>query len=196
MLRWSRVAHRSNVVDRWSTSQVIGATVPSFQRFPYRSRDILRLYRDFWRLVQRLPPDERGDAAFKLRNEFRSKRHLYGEKRIGKEYHAALARYEHAKESLALRDLRGTGIVRTSRHVETTDRDGARITDAKRAASRRVEAAGLEGMWAALQSRAGGCIPNLRNAPRSITVGSRGRALDPFRAEISARVGGNQHSSR
>lgn len=66
-----------------ASSQVLGAAVPSFARFPYKYRDTLYLYKEFLKLIHHhYPPEERRDLLFRLRNEFQSKRHLSGRKLI------------------------------------------------------------------------------------------------------------------
>jgi hypothetical protein len=97
--------------------QVIGAYVPSFDRFPYMAKDTLHLYRDFWRLIYQYPPQERPDLKFRLRNEFRSKRNLAGPKVIG----SAIRRGEAILE--VQKSLLDTRIVRESSHAK---RNGVR----------------------------------------------------------------------
>lgn len=71
---------------RLQHTAIVGADVPVFNRFPYRASDILRLYKDFWRLVLRYPENERHDLIFRLRNEFRSKRYMGHKRLVGKAY--------------------------------------------------------------------------------------------------------------
>ena len=149
MFRATLLARRTN----WNSSQVMGATVPSYDRFPFRARDILRLYRRYWRLVHLLPPSERMDAGFKLRNEFRSKRHITGEKRIGLIYRKALQQFESYKLRIEERGSRANGTVRRK------NTPGSK--------SHQVDAVSVDGAWMALKMHANGTLPNLRNVQDS-----------------------------
>ncbi len=158
----------------WNRSQVLGAQVPSYDRFPFRGPDILRLYRNFFMLIQRLPPSERPDATFKLRNEFRSKRHLIGEKRIGREYHRGRQRYEAYKALLDERDVKSQGALRrgAGNHMTMQNTDAA---------------------WQLLKTRANGTVPNLRNVIPSKRAVVQCANWTPF---IATPILGNNHSSR
>uniref|UniRef100_A0A7S1Q2K5 Uncharacterized protein n=1 Tax=Neobodo designis TaxID=312471 RepID=A0A7S1Q2K5_NEODS len=175
----------------WGKSAVIGADLPAFQRYPYRGRDVLRLYRKFWGLVQRLPAEEQKDAAFRLRNEFRSKRHAYGEKRLGKLYQQGEARYEALKETLDAREHKATGLVKTAPRPQTP---GAFAVQRQGSRSRtKLDGVTVDGMWASLKSHGQGFVPNLRNVPESKRVSVRaGR----FAMERQPNSMGNNHSSR
>jgi hypothetical protein len=86
--------------------QVVGAHVPSFDHFPYKAREVLHLYRDFWRVIYRYPPQERLDLMFRLRNEFRSKRTLAGHKVISAAVRRGQAVLEVQKSILDARGVR------------------------------------------------------------------------------------------
>lgn len=89
--------------------QVVGAHVPSFDRFPYKAREVLHLYRDFWRLIYKYPPQERPDLMFRLRNEFRSKRNLAGPKVISSSVRRGQCFLEVQKSVLDARAVRESG---------------------------------------------------------------------------------------
>lgn len=175
----------------WDRSAIIGASLPSYSRFPYRSRDILRLYRDFWRLVQRLPLADRPDAAFKLRNEFRSKRHIVGPKRVGKAFAAAQAQYNTLKAKLDDADVKSSGGLKHLMNGKTGGRQG----DVRRGPFA-VNTLAADGAWSALKAHAGGVVPNLATVTgsRNVRVSPH---ISPFRAETSPSNNSMpQHSSR
>lgn len=180
MLRRSR--YFGAAVD-WNRSQVLGAEVPSYARFPFRGSDILRLYRNFWGLIARLPPGDQKDAAFKLRNEFRSKRFIVGEKRIGKEFHRAKQKYEYYKSMLDDRDVKAQGLLRSQREV--LKRPG----EARKVITRLTS---TDAAWQTLRMRANGTIPNLRNVPESKQVPVQCDSWHPYESQP---IPGNRHSS-
>ncbi|KNH05936.1 H2.0-like homeobox protein-like protein [Perkinsela sp. CCAP 1560/4] len=63
-------------------STVLGSVVPSFRNFTSFSSQVLQLYRDFWRLVYRLPVEDQEAAKIKLRTRFRRASHVKGQKHI------------------------------------------------------------------------------------------------------------------
>jgi hypothetical protein len=180
MLRTSRLCLKIE----WNKSQVLGAAVPTYQRYPYRGRDILRLYRNFWRLVQRLPLSEQRDAAFKLRNAFRSKRHFHHEKSIAKAYQQGLGQYEAMKGKLDETAQRSDGAFAVRRKQ--------RAGGASKQQELHVKAVTVDGVWAALKNYGDGVVPNLRNIPQSKRV-----EVTAPRSSIEVRIagGGNFHSS-
>lgn len=150
-----------------SLAQVLGAGVPVFRQYPYCASETLRLYMNFLRLIRRhCRPEEQHDLMFRLRQEFNSRRHLRGPKRI----------------AAALR--RGEGILCFQRHLLESHEDGAagcrrnlspitqRLFNEKecRNTSRRSPAVSVSGSWAQLQRLAGNTVPGLRHYYSSLPV--------------------------
>jgi hypothetical protein len=182
----------SRLAVNWSKSSVIGAELPSHRHFPHRGRDVLRLYRKYWGLVQRLPPEDQRDAAFRLRNEFRSKRHAYGEKRLGQLYKQALLKYEALRASMDEQDIRATGL---TRRVPVKQPGAAFAVPRQRGAAgaTKLEGVTVDGMWSALRSHGHGFVPNLRNVPESKRIVVK---ASKFNIERQANTKGNSHASR
>lgn len=126
--------------------QVIGAEVPSFERFPFKARAILHLYRDFWRLIYRFPPQERQDLIFRLRNEFRSKRHLAGSKVIVGALKRGEGVLEVQKSMLEMRGIKASGAVR---------KGGSAVGN-------------VDVVFEQLQTTAGHMLPGLKNYKSSV----------------------------
>jgi len=133
--------------------QVIGAAVPSFRNFPYKANEILHLYRDFWRLIYRHAPQDRQDLAFRLRNEFRSKRYMAGPRQISNAVRRGQGIYDVQKAMLESKSMRRSGL--TGKGL------GAQCVDA---------------LWDQLQISSNNIIPGLRNfsSSRQITTGQCG----------------------
>ena len=75
-------------------ARVVGTQVPNWATFPHRAYDVTALYRDFVRLLYRLPVSEQRDALYKLRNNFRTKRHVRGVERIDRMLSRGRMQYE------------------------------------------------------------------------------------------------------
>lgn len=161
MLRQTRasIAFHRRALD----AQVIGADVPSYSTFPYRATAILRLYRDFWRLIYRHPPHERHDLIFKLRNEFRSKRHLHGEKVVGTALKRGQMLLEVQKTMMESKVMRQEGFARSR-----GDRNGS-LKGVTGSGAQSVDA-----VWEQLRVATGGTIPGLRahHNSRNVTFAS------------------------
>jgi hypothetical protein len=125
----------------------MGAPVPSFRNFPYKATEILHLYRDLWRIVYRHPPQERRDLAFRLRNEFRSKRNLAGSKQVGAAFRRGQGLLEVYRAQLDARDIRSSGM-----------------------AAKGVGAQSVDGLWDQLQMQSNHILPGLRNYSTSRPV--------------------------
>jgi hypothetical protein len=179
----SVVALRAGTSGSANRSQVLGTEVPSYFRYPYLARDILRLYRDFWRVVQRLPIEEQKDAAFKLRNAFRSKRHVYDRKHISKLYANGEAELLTARERLDEAALRAAGrTIQTARRGHVLNAGESRT---------RTKATAVDGVWQALKSHGNGIVPNLRNV-----LGSTKKAVHDARLQPPSRDGGTYRVPR
>jgi hypothetical protein len=143
-------------------SQVIGAAVPSYSKFPYRARDTLRLYRDFWRLINKMPPAERPDLAFQVRNEFRSKRHAMGERRISSAINRGMAVLATQQQMFDSKAMRSSGVFK--RAVKGGGADGrVDANGRRRGGAGRSEALTVDGVWEQLRVHGEGTLPNLRN---------------------------------
>lgn len=144
--------------------QVLGAEVPTFERFPFKAQEVLHLYRDLCRVIYRYPPQERQDLFFKLRNEFRSKRNLAGPRVI----RAALRRghgiLEVQKSLLDSRHVRQSGLVskgsaKGGQSPLRRPSGGAQCVDA---------------LFDQVQAVAGHVLPGLKNFRHSLpTLGTR-----------------------
>ncbi|CUG92589.1 Hypothetical protein, putative [Bodo saltans] len=140
--------------------QVIGAYVPSFDRFPYMARDTLHLYRDFWRLIYRYPPQERPDLMFRLRNEFRSKRHLAGSKIIRSAVRRGQAILEVQKSLL------DTRAVKESTHAQRGGVRPKRLSLTSSGASQ----SHVDRVFDQVQDIAGHMLPGLKGYKASLNV--------------------------
>jgi hypothetical protein len=89
-------------------NNVLGAPIPRLHPRPYMPTEVLRLYRDFWKIIYRHPAAEQPELAFKLRNNFRSKLHYVGKDRIQRALRAGGTALQEYKEKLELRRVKET----------------------------------------------------------------------------------------
>lgn len=152
---------------RQTGPQVLGTDVPSFEKFPYCAQDILHLYRDFCRLIQRYPPQERPDLLFRLRNEFRSKRHLSGPRVIAMALKRGQGVLDVQRSIVEGRDIRQQG---------TLQKNGARSVDA---------------VWDRVQQLSGNMLPGLRNYSASRPIAG-GRYASLTSSNVHSRTRGQK----
>ena len=152
-----------------SGPQVIGAPVPSFRNFPYKANEILHLYRDLWRIIYRHPPQERRDLAFRLRNEFRSKRHLAGPKQVVAACRRGQGILEVYKSQLDSKDIRSSGL-----------------------ASRGIGAQCVDALWDQVQMQSNNILPGLRNYSSSKTISGGSYARQSSANNTQMRLDGRK----
>lgn len=133
---------------KMGVSQIIGTPLPKFDRFPYGAARALRLYRSFWRLIYRHPPEERNELGQRLRNEFRSKGNLRSKKQVAKAIKEAHFLLDHYSEMFQGRAVREAG-----------------VTSRRRGAS----AAGSDAFWEQFKMKAGFTVPGLQQPNSKVT---------------------------
>eukprot|EP00759_Apiculatamorpha_spiralis_P059383 PhF_6_TR9941/c0_g1_i1/m.15123 len=87
----------------------LGSDIPNFKAFPFRSTEVLRLYRSFWRVLVKLPLEEQLDAKYKLREAFRRSRHIVGAKTVAKAIQSGYSQLEYWKLIVATNETRAVG---------------------------------------------------------------------------------------
>jgi hypothetical protein len=128
---------------------VVGTSMLDFVNAPLRRTDILRLYKDFWKLIMLYPPSERTDLAFKLRTQFRSTKHQLGPKAVGRAYKKGLHQLHFHRTLMDSRSASESGlrgVQSRSNHSEQPET----LTDY---------------VWDDVRQRTQGSIPGLRTSP-------------------------------
>lgn len=164
-----------------SSSQVLGADVPSFRHFPYCAQEVLHLYRSFLRLVYRYHrPEEHRDLLFRLRQEFAGRRHLQGRRVIAAALRRGQGKLEFYEQLLD---------ARTARSRERRKRDrigGLQSTSPPRRGNMEGEhgqqrkssvepnsaepAICVDEVWQLLGNVSGHTLPGLSHYPRSLQL--------------------------
>lgn len=140
-------------------SQILGAAVPSFRHFPYKSSAILHLYKDFLSLIfSSYAPHERGELLFRLRNEFQSKKHLTNPRMIMK----------------CLK--RGEGILALQKQIEEKKRVRRSFPQAFRNSNNSIgdnSSGGINNVdaaWESFQYKSNSVLPGLQNVEYSVPI--------------------------
>ena len=177
---------------RSNSPQVLGASVPSFARYPHQAHRVLTLYRELWRVVMLHPPAEQLDLAVRLRNEFRRGRLITGTTQVNRAVVKAedeLHMFRQLVDTRASRfDGRCVALQSPSRAYLPVAKQQAAASGATGSASASrprqqrttIKAACVDGAWQELMSRAAGAVPNLPNIKRSRTFSK------PFTSTMSA----------
>eukprot|EP00758_Cryptobia_borreli_P006603 Tbor_TRINITY_DN5184_c2_g10::TRINITY_DN5184_c2_g10_i1::g.25858::m.25858 len=148
---------------RHQDSSIIGANVPSFRNYPYKAIPILHLYRDFWRLIMRYPPNERSDLIFRLRNEFRNKRNLGHPRMVTSAYKRGLSLLEMYKSRIEFSEAKASGF------------GGRSIPGGKTNKKISISSGGNpDALWEHIQSATHGVLPGLRNYRNSMKIEGQG----------------------
>ena len=91
------------------TKAFLGAEIPNFRRFPFRATQSLRLYRAFWKVLRRLPPEDHTEAKYKLRDGFRRTRGVVSPKAVAKCLQSGYSQLEHWKSIVESQEVRRVG---------------------------------------------------------------------------------------
>lgn len=207
------LARSAPIGSNWKSAAVLGTdALPSFSRYHFKAIDVLRLYRDFWRLLYMHPPAERPDLMFQLRKEFRSKSRMRGGGQIRRAYDHGVTILESkraamagitAKQDLVRISHGGGGSDHTISHVHrpagylrqrpslprlpsTYAFHSNDAAAAARGTSQIKQPLSAETTWELFRVRSGDTIPGLRNVPRS-----QGAVSDTNYAGIQWSMGGS-----
>ena len=110
-------------------STVLGSIVPSFRNFTTFSSQVLKLYRDFWRLVYRLPVEDQENAKTKLRTRFRRASYVKGQKHILQILKNARSELEHWRGLVDSLEIKRSRPLECSKGPERTQPKQPRFQD-------------------------------------------------------------------
>lgn len=164
-----------------SSSQVLGADVPSFRHFPYCAQEVLHLYRSFLRLVYRYHrPEEHRDLLFRLRQEFAGRRHLQGRRVIAAALRRGQGKLEFYEQLLdartARRRERRQRVRRDELQSASPRRRGNMEGELDQGRTKNVEldsaepAICVDEVWQLLGNVSGHTLPGLTHYPRSLQL--------------------------